>query len=152
MQIFPHHDVDMWGCVWMSRFSGSLNFDKEYFFGFETLVFATSGIVSIHNQLVTLQRERQTWNCIISPPLTNYLNIKLMSKLRLCLKKKRKRNALQIEKNTCKLRKQFRQFDNAHAANAHNTTKYILFVARFFFGCVVSICSVCVVKLMKVFS
>ncbi len=25
--------------------------------------------------------------------------------------------------NTCKLRKHFRQFDNAHAANAHNTTK-----------------------------
>ncbi len=70
MQIFPHRDVDMWGCVWISRFSGtwqSLNFDKEYLFGFETLVFATSGIVSIHNQLVTLQRERQTWNCIISP-------------------------------------------------------------------------------------
>ncbi len=34
-----------------------------------------------------------------------------------------KRNALQLEKNTCKLRKHFRQFDNAHAANAHNTTK-----------------------------
>ncbi len=39
-----------------------------------------------------------------------------------------------------------------HAENAHNTTKYILFAARFFFGCVVSICSVCVVKLTKVFS
>ncbi len=34
-----------------------------------------------------------------------------------------KRNALQIEKNTCKLRKRFCQFDNAHATNAHNTTK-----------------------------
>ncbi len=35
---------------------------------------------------------------------------------------KKKRNALQIEKNTCKLRKHSRQFDNTHAANAHNTT------------------------------
>jgi len=35
----------------------SLNFDKEYLFAFETLVFATSGILSMHNQLVTLQRE-----------------------------------------------------------------------------------------------
>ncbi len=34
-----------------------------------------------------------------------------------------KSNMLQIEKNTCKLRKHFRQFDNTHAANAHNTTK-----------------------------
>ncbi len=38
-----------------------------------------------------------------------------------------------------------------HAANAHNTTKYILFAARFFFDCVVSICSVCLVKLRKLF-
>uniref|UniRef100_A0A673K2H5 Autophagy-related protein 2 homolog B-like n=1 Tax=Sinocyclocheilus rhinocerous TaxID=307959 RepID=A0A673K2H5_9TELE len=30
----------------------SLNFDKEYLFGFETLVFATSGILSMHNQMV----------------------------------------------------------------------------------------------------
>ncbi len=37
----------------------SLKFNKEYLFGFETLVFATSGIVSMHNQLVTLQRERK---------------------------------------------------------------------------------------------
>ncbi len=46
----------------MSRFRGAwhnLNFDKEYLFGFETLVFATSGIISTHNQLVTLQRERK---------------------------------------------------------------------------------------------
>ncbi len=60
MQIFPHHDVDMWGRVWMSRFRGtwqSLNFYKEYLFGFETLVFATSGILSMHNQLVTLQEK-----------------------------------------------------------------------------------------------
>ncbi len=33
----------------------SLNFDKEYLFGFET----TSGILSMHKQLVTLQRERK---------------------------------------------------------------------------------------------
>ncbi len=47
----------------MSRFSGawsSLNFYKEDLFGFETLVFATSGILSMHEQLVTLQRERKT--------------------------------------------------------------------------------------------
>ncbi len=37
----------------------SLNFYKEYLFGFETLVFATLGISSMHNQLVTLQRERK---------------------------------------------------------------------------------------------
>ncbi len=29
---------------------------------------------------------------------------------------------------------------------------FVLFVARFFFGCVVSICSVCVVKFRKLFS
>ncbi len=56
-------DVDMWGVFKMSRFRRawmSLNFDKEYLFGFETLVFATSGIVSMHNQLVTPQRESKT--------------------------------------------------------------------------------------------
>ncbi len=36
-----------------------MKFDKEYIFGFETLVFATSGILSMHNQPVTLQRERK---------------------------------------------------------------------------------------------
>ncbi len=45
----------------MSHFRGggawqSLNFYKEYLFGFETLVFATSGILSMHKHLVTLQR------------------------------------------------------------------------------------------------
>ncbi len=33
MQIFPHRDVDTWGCVWISRFRGvwqSLDFYKEY--------------------------------------------------------------------------------------------------------------------------
>ncbi len=47
MQIVLNRDVDMWGRVWMSHFRGAwqgLNFDKEYLFGFETLVFATSGI------------------------------------------------------------------------------------------------------------
>ncbi len=47
----------------MNSFSGawtSLNFYKAYLFGFETLVFTTSGILSIHNQLVTTQRERKT--------------------------------------------------------------------------------------------
>ncbi len=65
-----HSEVDMWGRVWMSRFRGawqSLNFDQEYLFEFDTLVFATSGILSIHNQFVTLQRERKTWNRIIWP-------------------------------------------------------------------------------------
>ncbi len=63
MQIFPHCDVDMWGRVKMSHFRRawtSLKFYKEYLFGFETLVFATSGILSMHKQLVTLQRERKT--------------------------------------------------------------------------------------------
>ncbi len=70
MQIFPHRDVDMWRRVWMRHVRGvwmSLNFYKEYLFGFETLVFATLGILSMHNQLVTLQRERKTWNRIIWP-------------------------------------------------------------------------------------
>ncbi len=46
----------------MSCFRGAwqnLNFDKEYLFGFVTLVFATSWILSMHIQLVTLQRERK---------------------------------------------------------------------------------------------
>ncbi len=63
MQIFLHPDIDMWRRVLMSRFRGawqSLNFDKEYLLGFEILVFATSGILSMHKQLVTLQRERKT--------------------------------------------------------------------------------------------
>ncbi len=38
----------------------SLNFYREYLFGFETLVFATSEILSMHEQLVTLQREIKT--------------------------------------------------------------------------------------------
>ncbi len=40
----------------------SLNFYKEYLFGFEILIFATLGILSMHEQLVTLQREKKTWN------------------------------------------------------------------------------------------
>ena len=46
----------------MSRFRGawtSLNFYKEYLFGFETLVFATSQIFFMHQELVTLQREEK---------------------------------------------------------------------------------------------
>ncbi len=54
MQIFPRRDVAMWGRVWMSRF-GSLDFDKEYIFGFETLIFATLQILYTHKQLVTLE-------------------------------------------------------------------------------------------------
>ncbi len=41
--------------------------DAAYLFGFETLVFATSGILYTHEQLVTLQRESKTWNRIIWP-------------------------------------------------------------------------------------
>ncbi len=70
------------------------------------------------------------------------------------------RKHMQIEK----VEKEFQHFDSRwwkcsqhkqikkHTVNAHNTTKYILFAARFFFGCAVSICSVCVVKLRKLFS
>ncbi len=60
--IFPHCDIDVGACL-NEAFKGawqSLNFDKEYLFVFETLVFATSGILSMHNQLVTLQRESKT--------------------------------------------------------------------------------------------
>ncbi len=39
----------------------------------------------------------------------------------------------------------------AGGANAHNTNKYILFGVHFLFGCVLSICSECVVKLRKLF-
>ncbi len=45
-------------------FSKNLNIDKEYLFGIETLVFATSGILSMYNQLITLQRESKIWNYI----------------------------------------------------------------------------------------
>ncbi len=59
----------MWGVFEWAVLEGTFNlkFDKEYVFGFETLVFATSGILSMHNQPVTLQRERKTWNRIIWP-------------------------------------------------------------------------------------
>ncbi len=40
--------------MWMS-----LKFDKEYLFVFETLVFATSGILSMHKQFLTLQGKRK---------------------------------------------------------------------------------------------
>ena len=62
MQIFPHRDADMWERVRMSHFRRAwltLNFYKEYLFGFETLVFATSQIFFMHQELVTLQRERK---------------------------------------------------------------------------------------------
>ncbi len=61
-QIFPHRDIDILGRVWMSRFRWawtSLNFYKEYLFGFETYVFATSGIISTHNQLVKVVPKRK---------------------------------------------------------------------------------------------
>ncbi len=73
-QIPPHHDVDMWGC-WNEPFLGGVGrvltlikniyliiskITKNNIFGFETLVFATSGILCMHNLLVTLQRESKT--------------------------------------------------------------------------------------------
>ncbi len=60
----------------MSRFRGawtSLNFDKEYLFGFETLVFATSGILYMHNQLVTLQRKENLKSHYMTPLNVNEL-------------------------------------------------------------------------------
>ncbi len=63
MQIFPHSDIDMWDVFWMGRFR-KLNFDKEYLFGF--LVLVTLQILYIH-KLVTLQRQRKTWNRIMWP-------------------------------------------------------------------------------------
>ncbi len=63
----------VWRRVWSFRGAWtSFYFYKEYLFGFETLVFATSGILSMHEQLVTLQRERKTWNMT---PLRNILCI-----------------------------------------------------------------------------
>jgi len=56
MRIFPHSDVEMWGRVRTSHFRRawqSLNFDKEYTFGFETLVFATLQIFFMHQELAT---------------------------------------------------------------------------------------------------
>ncbi len=50
----------MWGRVWAVLGGVAVNFNKEYLFGFETLVFATLGILSMHNQLETLQRESKT--------------------------------------------------------------------------------------------
>ncbi len=88
--IFSHHDVDMWGRVWMSHFRGawtSLYFYKEYLFGFETLVFATSGILSVHEQLVTLQRERKTWNMTPLRNIMYYIYIYIYLLLLFCLSK-----------------------------------------------------------------
>ncbi len=61
-QISPRRDVDMWGVFEWAVLGGVVEifFDKEYLFGFETLVFATSGILS-------MQRESKTWNRIMWP-------------------------------------------------------------------------------------
>uniref|UniRef100_A0A672P4C4 Golgin subfamily A member 2-like n=1 Tax=Sinocyclocheilus grahami TaxID=75366 RepID=A0A672P4C4_SINGR len=45
--------------VWLT-----LNFYKEYLFGFETLVFVTLQIFFMHQELVTLQRERKNVVCV----------------------------------------------------------------------------------------
>ncbi len=42
----------------MSHFSRACQ-SKEYLFGFETLVFATSGIIFMHEQLVTTPKRKQ---------------------------------------------------------------------------------------------
>ncbi len=52
MQISPHRDIDIWGVIKRAVLGGPgqvLTFIREYLFGFETLVFATSGILSMHN-------------------------------------------------------------------------------------------------------
>ncbi len=56
----------------------SLNFDKEFLFGFENLVFGTSGILSMHKQLVTLQRESKTWKKLTAEIINNYIFIIMM--------------------------------------------------------------------------
>ncbi len=55
--------VFKWGVL--GRRGRVLTFIKNIFFGFETLVFATLLILYVHEQLVTLQRQRKTWNQII---------------------------------------------------------------------------------------
>ncbi len=52
-------DWSITSSVWRMKAWQSLNFYKEYLFGFETLVFATLQIVYMHKQLETLQRERK---------------------------------------------------------------------------------------------
>ncbi len=54
-----HSDVDMFERAVLGR-RGSLNFYKEYLFGFKTLIFETLQILSMHKQLGTLQRQRKT--------------------------------------------------------------------------------------------
>ncbi len=54
LPIFQHSDVDMWGRVWITcirKVWTSLNFYKEYLFGFETLVFVTFRILYMHLKL-----------------------------------------------------------------------------------------------------
>ncbi len=53
MQIFPHRDVDMGGGACLNKpfelgVDVNFNFNKEYLFGFETLVFAPLRILSMH--------------------------------------------------------------------------------------------------------
>ncbi len=51
----------------------SLKFDKEYLFSFETLVFVTSGILCMHNQLVIPQSEREIEIASHDPFKANFL-------------------------------------------------------------------------------
>jgi len=74
MQISPHRDVDAW------RTWSSLNFNKEYLFVFETLVFAASGILwrskenlTSHHMMALTETEapltsvkHASWRCFIN--------------------------------------------------------------------------------------
>ncbi len=71
-QIFPHRDVDMWGRIWMSRFRGawtSLNFYKEYLFGFSLCNFRDL----IYAQTVcNTPKRKENWKSHHMTPLTAY--------------------------------------------------------------------------------
>ncbi len=83
MQIFPHRDVYKWGVFEWAILGGawqSLSFDKEYLFGFKSLVFATSGILSMNNQLHSKEKAKLE---ITSYDLFNEENIMFFMKLTL---------------------------------------------------------------------
>ncbi len=70
MQIFAHLDVDIGGVFKWGILGGHgrvLTFIKNVF-GFEILIFASLQITK-HKQLVTLKRQRKTWNRITWPLL-----------------------------------------------------------------------------------
>ncbi len=57
MQIFPLSDVDMFGVFKWAVLGGR---GRVLTFIFGTLIFATSGILSMHEQLATLKREMKS--------------------------------------------------------------------------------------------